>query len=365
LFPFQKVGVCPLSKIIIAVSKMARPKTIILLTISYQNLARRFYKHLLKLGYHPHSSRSRYNYIREFLHWLERKGALEITQITSSQVSAYYDYLSCRPNLNKGTTLSPKTTHSHMRNIRDLFTMLQNEELVKVNPCELLNYPSPRNKSERQVLTQEEIQALYEVAESAQERTILSLAYGCGLRVGELTKCNVEDVKLKDKLLIVPKGKGMKRRVVPMSSGVVKDLADYYYQERQQLTTGRDYQGGLKAFMLHSRGGRMQKWTYNKILKQLIKRTRNYEMINKEISIHHLRHSIATHLIEQGIKLEQVRLFLGHNQLETTQIYTHISQQQLSKLMKDVEQQKDNQKESEIPIERIGKKEDNPKKIPP
>jgi len=161
-----------------------------------------------------------------------------------------------------------------------------------------------------------------------------------------LTKCNVEDVKLKDKLLIVPKGKGMKRRVVPMSSGVVKDLADYYYQERQQLTTGRDYKPGLKAFMLHSRGGRMQKWTYNKILKQLIKRTRNYEMINKEISIHHLRHSIATHLIEQGIKLEQVRLFLGHNQLETTQIYTHISQQQLSKLMKD-------------------EKQDDPKKLPP
>ncbi len=143
---------------------MSRPKTIQLLTESYQNLARRYYKQLLKLGYHHHSSRSRYNYITEFLHWLERKGELEITKITASQINGYYEYLSSRPNQNKGTTLSQKTTHSHMRNVRDLFTMLQNEELVKVNPCQLINFPSPANRPERKVLSQSEIQSLYEVA---------------------------------------------------------------------------------------------------------------------------------------------------------------------------------------------------------
>jgi len=63
--------------------------------------------------------------------------------------------------------------------------------------------------------------------------------------------------------LIVPEGKGNKRRVVPMSSGTVKDLADYYYNEREELTKGRDYKPTENAFMLHSRGGRMQKGTYN------------------------------------------------------------------------------------------------------
>ena len=110
------------------------------------------------------------------------------------------------------------------------------------------------------------------------------------------------------------------------------NLADYYYNEREELAKGRDYKPGENAFMLHSRGGRMQKWTYNYILKELIKRCGNETLQEKQITIHTLRHSIATHLIEQGIPVEQVRMFLGHSQLETTQVYTHISKEILKKL---------------------------------
>ena len=321
---------------------MARPKTIELLTKDYQELSQYYYQYLLKLGYHAHTSRSRYNYIKEFFYWLEQKGALDISQITTRQLTDYYDYLSNRPSLNQGTTLSEKTTFGHLRNVRDLFTMLQKEGVVKVNPYGGLSLSAPQPKVERIILNQDEIKQLYEVAESAQERAILSLAYGCGLRVQELRKCNVEDVKLKAKILIVPSGKGLKRRVVPMSKGVVEDLANYYYQERENLKIGRDYVPGMKAFMLHARGGRMQPWTYNKYLKELVNRTENYTLKIKGITIHSLRHSIASHLIEQGTATEQVRLFLGHSQLETTQIYTHINQEQLAKLMED---EKDDTKE--------------------
>ncbi|WP_256437263.1 tyrosine-type recombinase/integrase [Flavobacterium sp. CS20] len=187
---------------------------------------------------------------------------------------------------------------------------------------------------ERTVLDQDEIKELYQATETAQERAILSLAYGCGLRVGELVKCNIEDIRLREKILIVPQGKGNKRRVVPMSNGVGKDLANYYYNERDELTKGRDYKPNQNAFILHSRGGRMNKDTYNKHLKKLIERTGNLEMKEKQITVHSLRHSIATHLLEQGIAVEQVRMFLGHSQLETTQIYTHISKEQLKELVK-------------------------------
>jgi len=78
----------------------------------------------------------------------------------------------------------------------------------------------------------------------------------------------------------------------------------------------------------------MQKGTYNRNLKILIDRAGNQAIQEKEITIHNLRHSIATHLIEQGITVEQVRMFLGHSQLETTQVYTHISKRLLNKLMK-------------------------------
>jgi len=312
---------------------MGRPKNIIVVNEEYRILAESFYRYLLRLGYNAKGCKSRYNYLCEFLHWLEQKGMLDITQITAQEISNYYEYISERPSKKDGGILSQKTTHSHMRIIRDLYIMLQNEGKIKINPCSTLKFPYPIATAERTILDQEEIQALYKVAETAQEKAILSLAYGCGLRVGELTSCNIEDIRLREKILIVPKGKGNKRRVVPISSGVVKDLADYYYNEREALTKGRDFKPTESAFMLHSRGGRMQKGTYNKYLKRIIERTQNQAIKDKEITIHNLRHSIATHLLEQGIPVEQVRMFLGHSQLETTQIYTHISRKQLKELV--------------------------------
>lgn len=317
---------------------MARPKHIVLVQSSYLVLAEHFYEHLLRLGYQTRSSRSRHNYISAFLHYLEQSGVLEITSVTPEHIQAYYDYLSTRPNLNAkqntSHSLSPKTVHSHLRNVRDLFTMLQNEGKIEHNPCSSLNFPYPKQSHERMILTQAEIQTLYEYTDTAQERAILSLAYGCGLRVGELEKCDIKDIQLQDKILVVPDGKGRKRRVVPLSKGVAKDLGEYFYYERETLKMGRDFKYADFAFMLNSRGGRMKKWTYNKYLKAIIKRTENPNIIKKQISIHSLRHSIATHLLEQGIAVEQVRMFLGHSQLETTQVYTHISQEQLQKLIR-------------------------------
>jgi len=317
---------------------MGRPKNSIVINQAYQKLAESFYRYILRLGYNPKGCKSRYNYLCEFLHWLEQKGLLDITKITAQEISNYYQYISERPSKKDGGILSQKTTHSHMRIIRNLFVMLQKSEpdgryKIKINPCSTLKFPYPRITKERTILNQEEIKQLYKVTETAQEKAILSLAYGCGLRAQELTNCNIEDIKLREKIVIVPKGKGNKRRVVPISSGVVKDLADYYYKERETLTKGRDFKPNESAFMLHSRGGRMQKGTYNEQLKKIIKRTQNQSIKEKQITMHSLRHSIATHLLEQGIIIEQVRLFLGHSQLETTQIYTRVSTKMLKRVV--------------------------------
>jgi integrase/recombinase XerD len=316
---------------------MGRPSNIIVVNETYKKLAQSFYQYQKRLGYVPNSYKARFNYLNEFLHWLECKGNTEITSVTTAEIKEYYNYISSRPSKKDGGALSLKTTHSHMRILRDLFEMLLQNEQIKINPTSTLKFPYPKENNTRNVLTQEEIKQLYEVTITAQERAILSLAYGCGLRVAELVSCNIEDIKLKEKIIIIPKGKGNKRRVVPLSNGVIKDLSNYYYNEREALTKGRDYKlnaSNQNAFMLHSRGGRMQKDTYNKHLKLLIEQTGNEAVQEKEITIHCLRHSIATHLLEQGIAVEQVRIFLGHSQLETTQLYTHINQNQLRNLIK-------------------------------
>lgn len=313
---------------------MGRPSNIVVVNADYRKLADSFYQYQKRLGYTSKSNKARFNYLNEFLHWLEVQGNLIITSITAPSIQQYYNYISERPSKKDGGILSQKTTHGHMRIVRDLFEMLLQESKIIINPTATLKFFYPQSCEERNVLTQEEIKQLYEVVTTAQEKAILSLAYGCGLRAAELESCNIEDIKLREKILIVPKGKGNKRRVVPLSNGVVKDLSNYYYNERENLTTGRDYNPKETAFMLHSRGGRMNDDTYNKYLKRMIARTENNELIEKEITIHCLRHSIATHLLEQGIPVEQVRLFLGHSQLETTQIYTHINQNQLRNLIK-------------------------------
>lgn len=315
---------------------MGRPSNIIVVNTDYRKLAESFYQYQKRLGYTSNSNKARFNYLNEFLHWLECQGLLDVTSITAPIIQQYYNYISERPSKKDGGILSQKTTHGHMRIVRDLFEMLLRTSKIQINPTATLKFYCPQSSEERNVLTQEEIKELYEVTQTVQEKAILSLAYGCGLRAAELENCNIEDIKLREKILIVPKGKGNKRRVIPMSNGVVKDLSNYYYNEREILTTGRDYKlnaSNQNAFMLHSRGGRMMDDTYNKHLKTLIERTESKTIKEKEITMHNLRHSIATHLLEQGIPVEQVRIFLGHSQLETTQIYTHINKNQLEKLI--------------------------------
>lgn len=312
---------------------MGRPSNIVVINQDFRKLADDYLLYMNRLGYNKKGNKARFNYLNEFLSWLECRGYLQLDKVTTVEVLDYYAYINNRPSKTTGGALSLKTCHSHMVIVRDLFTMLQTEGKLEINPCSTLKFEYPKNTAERTVLSQQEIKELYEVTQTAQERAILSLSYGCGLRASELMLCNIEDVRLREKILIVTKGKGNKRRIVPLSNGVVKDLSDYYYNEREELAKGKDYEPNNQAFMLHIRGGRMNVYTYNKYLKRIINRTGNQVIIEKEISLHNLRHSIASHLIEQGIPMEQVRLFLGHNQLETTQIYTHINRKQLEKLM--------------------------------
>lgn len=308
---------------------MPTPSSIILVNPLYIQKAKEFLDHLQMLGHAKHGARTKTMFLKEFLHYCEVNGIQELQAITAPAVNDYYGYISQRPSKRTGEKLSGKTTFNHTRAIELFFIMLQSKGEVTDNPTATLQFPYPAEAAQtRNILTQEEIKELYANCIHAEERAILSLAYGCGLRVGEMVAVNIDDIKLRENILIVPAGKFNKRRVIPMSTGVVKDLENYFYQVRIYQEP-KDY----KAFILDSRNKRMQDETYNDRLKVIIKRTNNPAITAKQITIHNLRHSIATHLLENKMPLEQVRIFLGHKQLESTEVYTHVSAQQLKEMI--------------------------------
>lgn len=309
---------------------MSRPtKTVMLHNETYQQLAKSYRQYLETVGYRNTTVNEKHSQLIKFLHWLESQQTQSIEVVAVHQLENYKTHLQEQPNQNTGGRLSGKTIYSKLRALELFFTMLQSKGAITVNPFSTFQNDYKESNVERTILTQSEIKILYEATENYQEKAMLSLAYGCGLRAAELEAVNVQDIKLRDGILIVPKGKGNKRRTIPLSPGVKEDLKDYYYGQRLELLANPEE----VAFMLHSQGGRMKGYTWNKYLKRIIERTEDITIQSKQISLHSLRHSIATHLLENGIAVEQVRLFLGHSMVETTETYTRVNQEQLQKLI--------------------------------
>lgn len=306
---------------------MGRPSSIILVTEHYKKEVDCYQNHLLILGRKGRSVRIRRLYLHEFFSFCEQRSISDLRRITAPHIDAYYTYLQNRPNKRDGGVLRMRTISYHMRTVQLFFAWALEHNKIKTNPASTFILPHLERSEERTVLTCREIQLLYTHCKTDRERVILSLAYGCGLRAGELSAVNIEDVRTRDRILIVPKGKMNKRRVIPLSDSVAEDLEHYFYNERTKRNLRE------KAFILHGKGGRMMPYTFNKILQKIITRTENKKLEQKKIGIHNLRHSIATHLLEQGLPIEQVQHFLGHAQLETTQIYTRVTQKQINSLL--------------------------------
>lgn len=289
---------------------------------------KQFYDYLLIKGYQEETSRNRYLNVHYFFSFTKK----DFLQITEEDVKTYYDYLKQRPNKVKGKgTLKHTSVLHHIRSIELFYLFLF--ELKKTTTLLQIELPKSRQDDDfvREILTQAEIQQLYNKA-NAKEKVILNLAYGCGLRVSELVAVNKEDIYLKENLLIVPKGKYSKRRIIPFTEKMKEDLLFFLCSASSDKVLGSIEITQEPALILNTKGTRMQEWTYNSLLKGLLKQIGIDTQRIKKIGIHSLRHSVATHLLENGMELEQVREFLGHEQLETTQIYTHISQTQLNEI---------------------------------
>jgi integrase/recombinase XerD len=155
----------------------------------------------------------------------------------------------------------------------------------------------------------------------SRDRALLAVYYGCGLRRNEGVHLSLSDINFDRSVLHVRKGKNYKERLVPISKASLKYLQEYIYDHRSQLVRSST----IDALFLSQRGTRMQGQSLLVRLKSLQYKTNDLTLLEKEIGLHTLRHSIATHLLTAGMKLESISRFLGHSSLESTQIYTHLA----------------------------------------
>ena len=240
--------------------------------------------------------------------------------ITTEDIENYHQYLQNKPNQRKAGNISESHIYSQLLAIKIYFDYLEKTKVIKSNPYQLkIKQPT---KNQRTLITQEQMQDLYNHCKTMQEVAILHLCYGCGLRRTELELLDVIDVNFEQELLFIRKGKGKKRRVIPLTPLIINDLKSYYLESEPKRKNKTIY-GANEPFMIDKYGNRLKGAKVYKIFKKALKKCPT--TTENQFTLHDLRHGIASHLLENGINIEKVREFLGHSQLATTQIYTQIN----------------------------------------
>jgi integrase/recombinase XerD len=266
----------------------------------------------------PRSIESYHRDLVQFISWLDEQS------ITLRQV----ERASLRNDLGhrRDQGLSARSTARALSALRGFFRFLVNTRVQTVDPTANLRSPSLW-QTVPHVLTADEIDALLASPDTSttlglRDRAMLETLYATGLRVSELVGLTTERVRL-DPGYVRVIGKGRKERVVPLGGSAVSWIDDYLERARPELNKKR-----LSELFLNHRGGALTRQGFWKILRGHAVRAE----ISSPLSPHIVRHSFATHLVENGADLRAVQMMLGHASLTTTEIYTHVAKERLRRL---------------------------------
>lgn len=246
----------------------------------------------------------------------------EITRIQEEDIHQYLKELSVEGK-------SEKTISRVISCLKSFYKFLLIEKKVTRNPMENIEIPKLK-KSLPHTLTEEEVNNLLEVplldAFSYRNKAMLEVLYATGIRVSELVNLKLGDIDIESATLRTM-GKGSKERIVPLGDYALRYLT-IYIRDYRPLLLKRDYNDYL---FLNNHGKKLTRQGFFKIIKARAKEAN----IQKELSPHTLRHSFATHLLNHGADLRSIQELLGHSDISTTQIYTHISNEHLKESYKE------------------------------
>ncbi|MFA5834692.1 MAG: site-specific tyrosine recombinase XerD [Bacteroidota bacterium] len=260
--------------------------------------------------------------INRYFQFLEQNGITTLDQVEEEHVSAFITIL-------RKLELSPKSIARNISAIKGLHKFLLGERRTQIDPTQNIELPK-KGKHLPDVLSVDEINQILDAANPAAEtatkfvwrdRAILETLYGTGMRVSELTGLMQSNI-MEDQQLVRVFGKGSKERLIPIGDVALKWINEYKQRVRSVLAQQKK---SNDALFLNFRGGAISRVSVWQIVSDYTRRAG----ITKEIHPHTFRHSFATHLLEGGADLRSVQEMLGHADISTTQIYTHIDREHL------------------------------------
>lgn len=279
-------------------------------------------------GYSPRTLQMHYWTMRKFLGWCSERDLSDPAQITKPILESYQRWL-FRYRKSNGKPLGVTTQRNRLGTVKRFFTWLCRGNVLPANPAADLDLPRGQPPLLPRALSREEVAALFAAPDTGdvlglRDRCILEVLYCCGIRRAELVRLNVEDMDLSRGVLGVVKGKGGKSRTVPLGGRTVEWLTRYLDGSRPRLELER----AQRALFLTGYGERFSA----SYLGNWVKRLMVSVDINKEGACHLLRHSCATHMLENGADIRFIQQLLGHAKLDTTSIYTQVSILQLKEV---------------------------------
>ena len=252
--------------------------------------------------------------LKIFSKWLNNNSLIDVDK---KKIQDYFAY-------RKDSNISASTQSRILTCLHSFYQYLTEKNNLKIDPTEQLDYPKLEKKLPV-FLNVQEVERLLEAPNSKslfgqRDRAMLELLYSCGLRVSELINLSYHNINLKDEFIRIH-GKGNKERLLPMGEIAIDYLTRYELNSRPALLKN----GQSDSYFLSNRGKAMSRQNFFYIIKDYALKAG----IDKPLSPHSLRHAFATHLVQKGADLRSVQLMLGHSDISSTQLYTHIQNAQL------------------------------------
>ena len=251
----------------------------------------------------------------KFISFLEKENIKNLQKVDQKTVQKY---------LKSINNMNPKSISRNITSINNLFIFLLKEKQINNNPCEFIDRPKLK-KSLPDTLSFEEVSSLLDIPlitkYDYRNKAMLEILYGSGLRVSELISLTLRDVDMENDIIRCI-GKGSKERIVPINDYEKHFLKEYLNHRNLFLINGdNDY------LFLNNHGRKMTRQGFFKNLKKILLE----KNIKKNVTPHTLRHSFASHLLSGGADLRSIQMLLGHSDISTTKIYTHISNEKVKK----------------------------------